>query len=323
MAASPIGPARPTGPSDPSAASARRPFDLYSLELLVAVAESGSIGQAAAKLSISQPTASSRMTTLERRLGLQLLERSTAGSRLTPAGLVVTDWARGVLGQAQALTEGLAALRAQQRGNLRVAASLTLAEYLLPGWLVTLRQLHPATHVGLRVTNSHQVIEALRHSEADLGFTEGPFVPRDFQSTLVGRDRLVVVTAPGHPWARRSEPLTGAELAETPLLLRETGSGTRETLERALRPWDGPSVPLLELGSTAPLRSAAAQGAAPAVLSELAVAEDLAAGRLVEIAVTEDLPLARSLRAIWAGGTDLPQAAVHLLEVARRSTPAS
>lgn len=301
------------------ASSAVRPFNLHALELLVAVEETGSISQAAAELSISQPTASARMTTLERRLGIRLLERSTSGSRLTPAGLLFTAWARDVLSQAQTLADSLATLQVKQ-GNLRVAASLTLAEYLLPRWLIALRQLHPTTHVELKVANSHQVIEALLHAEADIGFTESPFVPRDFRSALVGRDRLVVVTAPDHPWTRRSTPLTGAELAETPLLLRESGSGTRETLERALRPWHGPSVPLLELGSTGPLRSAATQGAAPAVLSELAVVDDLAAGRLVEIPVTDDLPLARQLRAIWPSRLDLCESARHLLEVARRSS---
>ncbi|WP_328806712.1 LysR substrate-binding domain-containing protein [Streptacidiphilus fuscans] len=308
--------------------TSRRLPDLQTLELLVAVADTGSIGRAAAQQRITQPAASARLRTLERKLDLLLLDRSRRGSQLTPAGLVVTDWARGVLEQAHVLAESLAALQAQQRGELRLVASLTLAEQLLPGWLISLRQVSPGTHVGLRVTNSHQVIEALRHGEADLGFIEGPFVPRDFRSVPVGRDRLAVVTSPEHPWARRTAPgatpiaepvpVTGAELAETPLLLREPGSGTRETLERALRPWVGPSVPALELGATAPLRSAAAQGAAPAVLSLLAVADDLAAGRLVEIPVAPDVVLSRVLRAVWPSGGELPAPARLLLDLIRR-----
>ena len=74
--------------------------DLDALELFVAVAETGSLGQAAARLGISQPSASARMSTLERRLGVRLLVRSPSGSRLTSAGLVVTDWARTVLDHA-------------------------------------------------------------------------------------------------------------------------------------------------------------------------------------------------------------------------------
>ena len=324
---SPIGPSSPIGPGsagspgvprgDRPAPAPRRLPDLHALELLVAVAQTGSLGRAAARLSISQPTASSRMRTLEKRLGLPLLQRATTGSQLTAAGVLVTDWANRVLEQADVLAEGIAALKSQLQGDLRIAASLTLAEHLLPGWLMAMRTHYPQVHVGLRVTNSQLVIQALRQGEVELGFIEGPWTPTDLQSLPVARDRLVVVTAPDHPWTRRRRPVSGAELAATQLLLREAGSGTRETLERALRPWHGPSVPLLELGSTAPLRSAAAGGAAPAVLSDLAVREDLAAGRLVEVPVEEGLDLTRVLRAVWPLEAELPEAAKHLLWIAQ------
>ncbi|MDH6135549.1 DNA-binding transcriptional LysR family regulator [Kitasatospora sp. MAA4] len=297
----------------------RRLPDLNALELLVTVAETGSLGRAAARLGISQPAASERMNLLERRLGLQLVHRSTTGSRLTDTGVVVNDWARQVLEAAQALAEGVDALVSRQDGRLQIAASLTLAEHLLPGWLVTLRTLSPGVHVGLQVANSQQVIEAVRRQDADLGFIESPATPRDLRTAVVAHDRLVVVTAPGHPWTRRKQPLTGAELASTPLVLREAGSGTRDTLQRALRAWNGPCEPVLELGSTTPLRAAAAGGAAPAVLSQLAVADDLAARRLVEIPTTDDLALQRTLRAVWRKDTELTDPAQHLLRITRRS----
>lgn len=310
--------------TDPAAKPGRLP-DLLALDLLVAVAETGSLGRAAERFSISQPSASERMRSLERRLGVQLLYRSTAGSRLTPAGLVVTDWARDLLDRARAFTEGVAALKSEQAGRLRIAASLTLAEHLVPAWLTTLRRGHPELHVGLHVMNSSHVIEAMRRDDADLGFIETPSVPADLRSATVGRDRLVVVTAPDHAWASRRTPLTGHDLSATPLLLRETGSGTRETFERALHAYNGPAEPALELGATTPLRSAAVEGAAPAVLSRLAVADDLTAGRLVEIPVDEELKprLARTLRAVWPTRRDLSVPAANLLTVARTASRAS
>jgi DNA-binding transcriptional LysR family regulator len=289
--------------------------DLEALELLVAVAETGSLGQAAARQRISQPSASARMRTLERRLGVRLLVRSPSGSRLTSAGLVVTDWARTVLESAYALVEGVSALRARQHGRLRVAASLTIAEHLMPGWLVTLRDVDPDVHVELNVANSAHVIERLRGGEADLGFIEGRGAPRDLHSRAVARDRLVVVASPAHPWSRKRRPLRPVELATTPLLLREAGSGTRETLEAALAPYGGVAEPALELGGTAPLRIAAVSGTAPAVLSALAVADEIAAGRLVE--VPTELNLNRVLRAVWPRGRELPDTAVRLLRVTR------
>lgn len=295
--------------------------DLEALELLVAVAETGSLGQAAARQGISQPSASARMRTLERRLGVRLLLRSPSGSRLTPAGLVVTESARAVLEQAYALVEGAAALRTRQHRRLRVTASLTIAEHLMPGWLVTLRDVDPAVHVGLNVANSTIVIERLRAGEADLGFIEGQGAPRDMHSRAVARDRLVVVVSPDHPWARKRRPLRPVELAATPLLLREAGSGTRETLEAALAPYGGVAEPVLELGATAPLRLAATSGTAPAVLSALAAADEIAAGRLVE--VPSELPLDRVLRAAWPRGRELTDSAARLLAVARESRRAS
>jgi DNA-binding transcriptional LysR family regulator len=289
--------------------------DLEALELLLAVAESGSLGQAAARQGISQPSASARMRTLERRLGVQLLVRSTSGSRLTSAGLVVTDRARAVLDQAHALVQCAAALRARSRDRLRVTASLTIAEHLVPGWLVALRDVDPGVHVELNVTNSTHVIERVRGGEADLGFIEGRGAPRDLHSRAVARDRLVVVVAPGHPWARKRRPLRPVELATTPLLLREAGSGTRETLEAALSAHGGVAEPALELGATTPLRAAALSGTAPAVLSALAVADEIAAGRLVE--VPSELSLDRVLRAVWPRGRELPAPAHHLLRVTR------
>lgn len=293
--------------------------DLDALQLLVAVADTGSLGKAAARTGVSQPSASARMATLERRLGLKLLERTTSGSRLTADGAMVTDWARRVLEQAEALVEGAQALRTRADERLAVAASLTVAEHLVPKWLIELRRVRPATRVGLIVENSHQVVTALRAGQAELGFVEGPWVPRDLRSAVVGRDRLAVVVAPSHPWARRREPLRAAELAAEPLLLREPGSGTREVLEAALAAHDGPAVPLIELGATAPLRSAALAGTGPAVLSVLAVAEDVAAGRLVEVPLAEDVCVAlrRTLRAVWLRGRELGEAAGALVRVAR------
>ncbi|MPY35512.1 LysR family transcriptional regulator [Streptomyces adustus] len=292
--------------------------DLHALELLVAVAETGSLSQAAARFAISQPSASARMMTLERRLGVKLLLRTTRGSRLTPAGLVVTDWARGVLESAAAFVEGTAALRSRQEGRLRVGASLTVAEHLVPGWLLALRESAPHLHVGLEVSNSRKVIEGLRHDTLDVGFVEGPCIPRDLRSTVVGRDRLLVVVTPDHPWAHRSDPVPGGELAATALVLREPGSGTRETLETALEPYGGVATPLLELGAIAPLRSAAASGVGPAVLSAMAVQDDLAEGRLVSVPTEAELRLDRVLQAVWPRGRSLPAQASQLLALACR-----
>lgn len=290
-----------SGPTTSGGMLAHRVPDLGALELLIAVARLGSLGRAARELGITQPAASSRVRTMERMLGVALVDRSPRGSRLTDAGVLVTDWARRIVEAAEAFDAGAQALRGRRDSRLRVAASMTIAEYLLPGWLIALRTRRPGTAVSLFAGNSSAVAERLLAAEADLGFVEGLAVPPGLDGTVIGHDRLVVVTAPGHPWARRRAPLDAAELAATPLILRERGSGTRQVLDAALASHGGVADPLLELASTTAAKAAVVSGAGPSVLSELAVGEELAARRLVEIPVP-GVGLRRDLRAVWPTG---------------------
>ncbi|MFJ6898593.1 LysR family transcriptional regulator [Streptomyces hokutonensis] len=292
---------------------AHRVPDLGALELLLAVARLGSLGGAARELGITQPAASSRIRSMERQLGVALVDRSPRGSRLTDAGALVTDWARRVVEAAAAFDAGAQALRHRRDSRLRVAASMTIAEYLLPGWLLALRSQRPDTAVSLLAGNSTTVAEQLLSDEADLGFVEGLSVPSGLDSTVIAHDHLIVVTAPTHPWARRRRPVPATELASTPLILREKGSGTRQVLDAAL---GGLARPLIELSSTTAVKASAVSGAGPAVLSELAVGEELSTRRLVRIPV-EGLTLARDLRAVWPTGHRPTGPARELLSLTR------
>ncbi|MGW1805914.1 LysR family transcriptional regulator [Streptomyces sp. NPDC002078] len=296
-----------------TASLAHRVPDLAALELLLAVARLGSLGAAAREVGITQPAASSRIRSMERQLGVALVDRSPRGSRLTDAGALVTDWARRVVEAAAAFDAGARALRDRRDSRLRVAASMTIAEYLLPGWLLALHAGRPDTAVSLLAGNSAKVAELLLAGEADLGFVEGLSVPTGLDSAVIARDRLIVVAAPGHPWARRRRPVTAEELAGTPLILRERGSGTRQVLDAAL---GGLARPLIELSSTTAVKASAVSGAGPSVLSELAVGEELAMRRLVSIPV-EGVSLHRELRAVWPTGHRPTGPARELLSLTR------
>ncbi|MBX7550014.1 LysR family transcriptional regulator [Streptomyces sp. NPDC004232] len=301
------------GRHERTASLAHRVPDLAALELLLAVARLGSLGAAAREVGITQPAASSRIRSMERQLGVALVDRSPRGSRLTDAGALVTDWARRVVEAAAAFDAGARALRDRRDSRLRVAASMTIAEYLLPGWLLALHAERPDTAVSLLAGNSTKVAELLLSGEADLGFVEGLTVPSGLDATVIARDRLIVVTAPGHPWARRRRPLTARELAGTPLILRERGSGTRQVLDAAL---GGLARPLIELSSTTAVKASAVSGAGPSVLSELVVGEELAMRRLVSIPV-EGVSLQRDLRAVWPTGHRPTGPARELLSLTR------
>jgi DNA-binding transcriptional LysR family regulator len=297
-----------------------RVSDLSGFDLLLSVARLGSLGRAAAEHGISQPAASARMRQLEGQLGVPLIDRSPRGSTLTPAGALVAGWAQAVADAAAALDASVTALRRERESRLRVAASMTVAEYLLPTWLTALRSAGSGAAVALSAVNSAEVAEAVLTGAADIGFVESPDVPNGLRAAPVGRDALTVVVAPSHPWARRRSGVPPAELAATALVSREPGSGTRGFFEQALRDQAGLErvPPLAELSSTTAIKAAVAGGAGPAVLSSLAVAAELSAGTLRPVTVT-GLNLNRTLRAVWPAGRRLSGPAGDLYAIATRS----
>ena len=290
---------------------------IEELRMLVAVEESGSLTAAAQALGVTQQAVSQRMRALERRWALSLFSRSTRGTRLTDHGVMVAQWAAGVLTQVDGFERSVAALRSDTAAHVRIAASLTVAEHLLPAWLVAYAGDPQAAQVELTALNSAMVVERVRAGIDDLGFVETPDPPARLAALVVAEDDVVIVVAPAHPWARRTA-VSARELAQTPLLSREPGSGTRLTLERALEAALGPgsvAPPAAELSSTAAIRATVLAGGGVAALSERAVREDLAAGRLARVAV-DGPPLTRPLAAVWDPRRRLTPAASRILEIA-------
>ncbi|KMO82499.1 LysR family transcriptional regulator [Mycolicibacterium chlorophenolicum] len=306
--------------------------DLVALEVLLSIARTGSLSAAGRQCGMTQQAVSARVAALESQTGVRMVRRSRTGSELTPAGVVTAQWADRLLGVAHEVDAGLATLRADSKSRVRVHASLTIAELLMPRWLVTLRtalERHgdAVPEVILTAENSEHVIAAVLHGDADVGFIESPGTARGLRSRIVAYDELVLVVPAAHRWTRRSQPIEIAELAQTALVTREPGSGTRDYLTTALAATGGGVVqaaPVLELSTAAAVRAAVLAGAGPAVMSRLAVSDDLSLGRMRAIPVRE-LDLHRSLRAIWVGSRTPPAGAVrdllgHITSVQRSAS---
>ncbi|HJQ06404.1 MAG TPA: LysR family transcriptional regulator [Nocardioides sp.] len=291
--------------------------DLPSLRLLVDVARLGSIGAAGRANGISQQSASERIRAMETQTGLVLVQRAPRGSVLTPAGRLMVEWSNDLLSRAAEIEVALATLRRGRSQELHVHASMTTAEYLLPRWLVRLRQTRDVT-VSLRAANSGEVVAAVRRGEADLGFIEGPDDLAGLSTVVVGVDELVLVAAVDDAWARRRRPVRAADLAQRALICRERGSGTRAVVESAMA--DAGSrlaEPEVELATNAAILAAVRAGGPPAFVSAQAARADLDLGTLVAVPV--DLDLRREFRAAWIGGPRPPAGPVRdLLAIARR-----
>ena len=181
---------------------------------------------------------------------------------------------------ANALATTVATLQAEQASTVRLAASLTVAEHLLPQWLSRMRATHPDQAVELQVENSDRVVDLVRAGRVELGFVEAPEPPAGLASAQVATDRLVVICAPDHPWARRRRPVTPAELGATPLVVRggcrrppNPRPAIRAARHRPGPPGGGDGLPHGHL-------PAVATGVAPGVVSVLAAAADVESGRL-------------------------------------------
>ena len=264
-------------------------LSLRQLEVFAAIAHSGSTRVGAGRVARSQSAASAALAELETALGEALFDRIGRRLVLNENGRALLPSAVALLGQAAEL-QGL--FSGEHAAPLRLAASLTIGEYLLPGLMAQWKLAHPHSTVHLAIGNTSEVVAAVAGLAADVGFIEGPQTHADLRVRRWVSDELVVVAAPSHPLAAaRATRASARQLAEASWILREHGSGTRQASDRWLIEHLGSLNIGFELGSTEAIKRLAAAGAGLACLSRHTVAEDLSSGELV--ALRTRLPVAR------------------------------
>jgi DNA-binding transcriptional LysR family regulator len=272
-------------------------MNLEILRTFVEVVDRGSQSAAARHLGISQPAVSKQLQRLEAELDACLLARDRRGAHaLTPVGQKVLAFARETLARADQLAQDLADLKAEVQGVVRVAASTIPGEYLLPALLAGFRNAYPLVEPRLTIAGTSDVVAKLVSGEADVGFVGATIDHPRLTLEPFEVDEVVVAVPADHPFAGRTT-LSMAELAEQPLILRESGSGTRLSVEAALAR-QGLSLPseatALILGSTAAVIQAVEQGLGIGFVSSRSVVQRVAAGRLACLRV-EGLNLRRPL----------------------------
>lgn len=204
---------------------------LRQLEIFCAIYITGSALAAGDQLGLSQSAVSNGLKQLETQLDVLLFER--VGKRLihNEQGREFYGYALTVLEQ----TSELEQLFTSERGNVHIAASSTIGNYLLPPILAQLKTTYPNIHIKLTVANSHEIIEKIANFECDLGFIEGRSQHPNIKVQIWQRDELIWFCAKDTQWlADALQPQSLRELITKPLIMRETGSGSRELLERPL-----------------------------------------------------------------------------------------
>lgn len=262
---------------------------LRQLEVFTEVLKSGSTTQASVVLSLSQSAVSAALADLEGQLGVQLFDR--VGKRL-----VINEHGRLLYPKALALLEQAGEIERlfnQDNGSLRIAASSTIGNYMLPAMIASYRLDFPQTPLELNVGNSQDVITAVADFRVDLGLIEGPCHMPELVTQPWLDDELVVFAASGSPITQ--QPVTLESLARAPWILRERGSGTREVLDHLLLTKLTDFQLVMELGNSEAIKHAVRHGIGISCLSRRVIAEQLATGSLVELV----LPIAPLIRTLY------------------------
>ena len=269
-------------------------MDDFRLKVFITAARTLSFTRAAGQLCISQPAVSKHVAELEARYGLQLFTRRGSRLELTDAGRTLLDAAERLADDYRRLEYEMSLCTGQTEGELRLGASTTIAQYLLPPLLARFTTRFPQVRVSLLSGNSGQVEQALGDHAIDLGLVESVSRRQGLHYTLFRPDELVLVARPGGLYAR-TESVTPEALCRIPLVLRESGSGTLEVISAALAE-RGIRLPqlnvVLRLGSTEGIKRFVRHSDAMAIVSAFSVVDELRSGTL-RIVDLDGLPLLR------------------------------
>ena len=257
-------------------------LSLRQLQIFRAIALTGSTTAAALAVPLSQSAASAALKELEHALGARFFDRvgkrlllNDNGRALLPMALAVLDGAQNLEAAFVSNTQALAV-------ELHLFSSTTIGNYILPALLARFREKVPAARLRLQIGNTLDVVNAVRDFETDLGFIEGPSHAQDIVVVPWQEDELVIVASPSHPLAKaaKQRKLNVRQLAGALWLLREVGSGTRETVEQALLPHLLNIPASMTLGSSEAIKNSVAEGLGISCLSRSVVRDLVAANRL-------------------------------------------
>ncbi len=261
------------------------------LRTFLEVARQGSVRAAAASLLITEPSVSAALAALRDELKVALVERDGRGIRLTAAGTELARYAAQILGLSeQAVRRTREA--AGQAAPLNLVAVTTAGEYVLPPILKVFREAHRDVQLRMEVGNRTIVLDRILAREADLGFGGRPPEGRGILGVPFLDNELIVVAPHDHPFSNETS-IDAALLAGETWLVREPGSGTRETPQEFWAKHGFQVASAMTLGSNGAVKQAAAAGLGVTLISSHAVTAELATGALRQLAV-KDTPLRRS-----------------------------
>ena len=257
-------------------------MDLRQLEVFAKVAELGSFSKAAQALFLTQPTVSEHIRALEEETGVRLLDRLGRGAVLTKAGHLLLSYAQRMLQLQRDARQALGQFQGRLAGELVVGASSIPGEYVLPSLIGRFKEKYPEISISLLIGDTRRALDWLIEGQVEVAVVGAQIPHRSIEYRELMPDELVVVVSSDHPW-RAKKTVALDEVRAEPLVVRERGSGSRHTLERALGEVAldlGDFRVVGEMGSTQAIKQAVKAGVGISLISKRAVADECHANLL-------------------------------------------
>ena len=254
----------------------------HKLKVFCTVAETKSFSKTSEIIHLTQPAVSLQIQALEEMYETKLFDRSSSKVTLTPAGEVLYKYAKDILALYVSAEKVIGEMTGLVKGSITIGAGSTIGNYLLPSVISDFRRAHPKIKVHLFVANMQRVIELLNAGNISLGLVEGDVKRQKMVVEKLISDELLVIVPTHHPWAKRKD-VSVAELIDEPFILREAGSGTRQTIEKffarhGITP-QNMKVSMV-LGSTQAIKEAVENGLGVSIISRWSARKELRFGTL-------------------------------------------
>ena len=269
---------------------------LRQLQSLLSIKRTGKISVSAQELGLTGPAITLQLKQMEEQLGIPLFDRSREGMRPTVAGEAALRAARDIEIRLRGLFDEIDTIRDAQSGRIAIGAVST-AKYFAPALMAAFRAKHPGVEITLTIGNRFAIIDALREYEIDIALMGRP--PRDFgvRAQFFGDHPLVIIAAPDHPLAKRHS-LSKEDLLAEPFIVRESGSGTRSSLDIFMSDVAGwTDLRHTEMTSNETIKQAVMAGMGIAFISAHTIAMELELKRL-KILDVDGMPIRRQWYAV-------------------------
>jgi DNA-binding transcriptional LysR family regulator len=285
--------------------------DLRQLEILQAIAETGSFTACGRKLNVSQSAISRQILLLEEELGEPLFLRVGRQVRMTPAAESLVQLGQRVFLDVRETVGAITDRTRELRGTLRLSGGMTVCLYVFPPLLKHLRRVHPHLDVRLTVAMAGRSVQEIRGGRVDAGLLTLPVEESDLVTVPVLREELMLVTTPTHPLARRRK-VAPRDLAGLPFILFEMGSATRKVIDNFFASENLEPTVLMDTENVEIIKAMVKTGQGVGIVPYQAVAREVKAGQFF-CARIEGHELVRHTGWVYARANRVPRMIEELL----------